>query len=75
VRASESKSLQLESEILHEVWFTPSTRQLATDVLLEAFVTHHLIESNSLDALITHLIDSDSAPTQTRFRQRDNMPG
>src|SRR5882672_10948869 len=39
----------------------PTAHQLAIDVLLEAFVTHHLIESNnSLDSLITHLIDSDS---------------
>ena len=39
----------------------PTAHQLAIDVLLEAFVTHHLIESNnSLDTLITHLIDSDS---------------
>src|SRR5882672_5883831 len=39
----------------------PTACQLDTDVLLEVFVTQCLIKSNnSLDALITHLIDSDS---------------
>jgi len=44
----------------------PTTCQLATDVLLKVFIPQCLIESNnSLDTLITHLIDCTDSDTDS----------